>query len=134
MDTYLLFVYNANAGYWNGVMDSLHKIFSPKTYPCSLCAITYGLRKIEPDWDEFIKTELKDFNPQFLHKDELIAEFGKEVLEQYPLPAVFWVEKDSKGLSPIIPKEELNQLKLEDLKERLRTVIANLENQLDQAD
>ena len=128
MNAYLLFVYNANAGYWNGVMDSLHKIFSPKTYPCSLCAITYGLRKIEPDWDAFIKSELQAFEPQFLHKDELIEEFGEAVLEQHALPAVFWVDKDSKLLDPIIPKEKMDQLSLDELKDELRKIIAKLEN------
>lgn len=119
----MLFVYNANAGYWNAVMDSLHKVFSPKTYPCSLCGITYGLTKINPDWDQFIKTELKAAEPVFLHKDEWQEAFGKEVLDQYALPAVFWVDQESNELEILIPKEEMDTLSLDQLKLRLKLAI-----------
>ena len=37
----LVFVYNANAGLVAGMLDSVHKVVSPATYPCSLCAVTY---------------------------------------------------------------------------------------------
>jgi hypothetical protein len=37
----LLFVYNADAGLVTGLLDTLHKVLSPSTYSCSLCAITY---------------------------------------------------------------------------------------------
>lgn len=39
----LVIVYNANAGLLAGAMDSLHKLFAPASYPCKLCALTYGL-------------------------------------------------------------------------------------------
>ena len=44
----LIFVYNANGGFFNGFSDYIHKLVSPKTYECSLCAITYdnlGMKK-----------------------------------------------------------------------------------------
>lgn len=131
MKRYMLFVYNANAGYWNGVMDSLHKVFSPKSYPCSLCGITYGLRKINPDWDEFIKTELEAAKPVFLHKDEWQEAFGIEVLEKYALPAIFWVDKKNNELEMLILKEEMDRLSLDQLKERLKLVMADAQNQQD---
>jgi len=37
----LIFVYNANGGLVNSWLDTAHKIVSPSTYSCSLCAITF---------------------------------------------------------------------------------------------
>ncbi len=120
----LLFVYNADAGLWNAVMDSLHKLFAPKTYPCSLCAITYGLTQMKGSWKTFIEEELQDFQPTFLHKDEFTLAFGETILEQYDLPAVFWVEQDQQVLELLIPKETMDQLSLEALQDHLRKEIA----------
>lgn len=39
----LIFVYNADGGTFNAIMDSAHKLFAPSTYQCSLCAITHGM-------------------------------------------------------------------------------------------
>ena len=39
----LLFVYNADSGFFNTLADIGHKLFSPATYPCQLCAITHGV-------------------------------------------------------------------------------------------
>ncbi|MFZ4647496.1 MAG: hypothetical protein ACOYNP_17205 [Gemmataceae bacterium] len=50
----LVIVYNANAGIAAGVMDSVHKIVSPSTYPCQLCAVTYGLTSMKRDWRVFL--------------------------------------------------------------------------------
>ena len=38
----LLFVYNADGGVVERTLDYLHKLTSPATYSCSLCALTYG--------------------------------------------------------------------------------------------
>jgi len=38
----LIFVYNADSGLLNAMKDWAHKIVSPETYPCSLCALTYN--------------------------------------------------------------------------------------------
>lgn len=40
--TTLIFVYNAKSGLISAFGDMVHKIVSPATYPCSLCALTYG--------------------------------------------------------------------------------------------
>ena len=36
----LIFIYNANGGIFSAMADAAHKLVSPETYPCSLCAIT----------------------------------------------------------------------------------------------
>jgi len=113
----LLFVYNADAGLWNAVMDSLHKAFAPKTYPCSLCAITYGYTSMQPKWKAFLETELKehDIVYKFLHKDEFIEIYGAEAPYDYPLPAVFWSVEGEMKLDTVIPAKEMDQLKLDKL-------------------
>ncbi len=50
----LIFVYNAEAGIAAGIMDSVHKIVSPGTYPCSLCAVTYGLVGMRREWRDWL--------------------------------------------------------------------------------
>ena len=35
-------IYNADGGLVNGALDLLHKTFSPATYACRLCDVTYG--------------------------------------------------------------------------------------------
>jgi hypothetical protein len=51
----LLFVYNAEAGLVQGFLDSVHKVVSPQTYECDLCAITYGLTSMKPQWRDWLK-------------------------------------------------------------------------------
>jgi hypothetical protein len=101
----LIFVYNADSGKWNGYLDMAHKIFSPATYPCSLCDLTYGILKIRPEWDDFIKNSPIPF--VFLHKDEFQRDFKKEA--QTPLPVVF-KQKENKQLDILIDQNELNKM------------------------
>ena len=104
----LIFVYNANSGKLNGYMDIMHKIFSPKTYPCSLCAITHGTFKIREEWAEFKETLNVPLN--FLHKDEWLEQYG--IREK--LPAIFL--KDREKIKTWIPAETLDQQDLDSLK------------------
>jgi hypothetical protein len=83
--TELLFVYNADSGLLNATVDFFHKIISPATYACSLCAVTYGKQGMRPDWREFV-AELP-VKTTFLHRDEL-RKLHPE-LTHYPLPAAF---------------------------------------------
>jgi hypothetical protein len=64
----LLFVYNANAGIVAGIMDSLHKTFSPSTYPCNLCAITYGALRMDPTWKAWLRAQ--PFESTFYHHSD----------------------------------------------------------------
>jgi hypothetical protein len=78
----LIFVYNADSGKWNAYLDMAHKIFSPSTYPCSLCDITYGVFKIRPEWDEFVQKSPIPFD--FLHKDEFLAAYPQSPFRDFP--------------------------------------------------
>ena len=97
----LVFVYNADSGLFNGLSDYLHKIFSPQTYACSLCAVTYDNLGMRREWRAFIQS--LPFASRFIHRDELDTEYG---LRPAALPAVF-TEKDG-TLELWLSAEELN--------------------------
>ena len=97
----IVFVYNADSGLFNTLTDIAHKIFSPQTYECNLCAITYGNFGIRQEWQKFLET--LDTELEFLHRDELFREYGLTGVE---LPAVF--RKNTAGLQLWISADEIN--------------------------
>ena len=88
---HLLFVYNADGGLFNTMTDIAHKIFSPETYACQLCALTHGYLHERRAWREFIET--LPCPCMFLHRDELQQRYPQ--LETVPLPAIFLVTADN---------------------------------------
>jgi hypothetical protein len=70
--TRLIFVYNADNGFFNALMDSAHKVFSPATYQCSLCKFTYGLAGMLLPWKNFL--EALKIPVVFLHRREFRRE------------------------------------------------------------
>lgn len=69
----LIFVYNANAGIAAGIMDSIHKTLSPATYPCGLCAITYGAVRMKPKWKAWLAAQ--SFESVFYHRPDFRAAY-----------------------------------------------------------
>lgn len=63
-----IFVYNAKSGKWNAYLDSVHKLLSPSTYACKLCALTYGLWSENEKWKAFRQNSSVEM--EFLHTDE----------------------------------------------------------------
>jgi len=105
----LIFVYNADSGGWNSLKDWVHKIVSPETYTCSLCALTYDNLGMRRSWREFIQ-EL-GYEVEFLHRDELAKQYG---IKQGNFPATFilqngipklWIASDAMDAC-----ESLNEL------------------------
>ena len=84
----LIFVYNADSGLLNAMKDWAHKIVSPETYACSLCALTYDNLGMRRPWREFIK-EL-GYGVEFLHRDELAKQYGAKDVQ---LPAAFILQE-----------------------------------------
>jgi hypothetical protein len=80
----LVIVYNANAGILAGVMDSVHKLVSPSTYPCQLCAVTYGLTSMRREWRAFLD-EL-GLETIFHHRPDFRQAFPQAA--DWPLPLV----------------------------------------------
>ncbi|MDX2135399.1 MAG: hypothetical protein SFV52_11445 [Saprospiraceae bacterium] len=86
----LLFVYNADTGFFNLAADIAHKVFSPSTYPCRLCDLTHGVWRIRPDWEAFVRTSPVPMT--FLHRDEFQAQYPQ--WKSTALPAVFLASPD----------------------------------------
>ncbi|RYU83228.1 hypothetical protein [Hymenobacter persicinus] len=117
----LLFVYNANAGLLNGMLDLVHKTLSPRTYPCSLCALTYGV-SMRPEWKSFI--ESLPIEARFPHRDEFWAAFPAQ--RQQPLPAVFR-QLPGGELQPFITAAELNHTNLPGLMQLVSSRLSALQ-------
>ena len=98
--TKLIFVYNADSGIFNFVADAAHKIFSPSTYPCNLCALTYTVTGL-PRWRRYVRQ--LPFPVEFIHRDELREQYG---LTDEPLPAAYL--QDGEGLDLWIDADTLN--------------------------
>ena len=92
----LLFVYNANSGARNALLDSMHKVFSPNTYDCKLCDITFGIVSENKTWKRFRKESPHEM--VFLHKDEFTKGYASKFGHKFTFPMV------------LISTEELNQL------------------------
>ncbi|HYY97151.1 MAG TPA: hypothetical protein VE642_01090 [Pyrinomonadaceae bacterium] len=106
----LVFVYNAESGVFNALADAAHKIFSPRTYACNLCALTHTALGMRGEWRRFL--EGLGVPLEFLHADELRARYG---VEGAPLPAVF--ERDGVGLRVLAGADAINACAtLDDLK------------------
>lgn len=65
----LVFVYNANSGAWNALFDAAHKLVSPSTYACSLCALTYGAVAKKRAWANFLRSLPHDV--RFAYRDQM---------------------------------------------------------------
>lgn len=111
MNRKLIFVYNANSGLINGLIDFAHKNISPETYECNLCAITYGNLGMKNEWKNFIKG--LDYKVEFLHKDELKKNYPE--IANNELPAVF-VQYENEVRILIDSKSMNNSRSIEDLK------------------
>lgn len=77
----LIFVYNADTGLANALLDTGHRVLKPQDYPCSLCMITYGPFGMKRDWKEFIAK--LPYRVVFLHKNELPKNLKNE-LNDFP--------------------------------------------------
>lgn len=85
----LIFVYNADSGLFNTLTDIAHKLFSPGTYRCSLCAVTHSPFAMRRQWRRFLET--LPARPLFLHRDE----FGDAYPALRITPPVVLVARDN---------------------------------------
>lgn len=100
----LVFVYNAEAGVLHGLADSFHKLVSPETYPCGLCALTYGLATMKPEWRAWL--DRLDTPARFFHRADFKAAWPEC---DVALPAVL-VERRGK-LFPLVSAGEFAGIK-----------------------
>ena len=99
----LIFIYNADCGMMNTLLDIGHKIINPDTYTCNLCKLTYDTFKENAKWKKF--REESNHEMEFLHKDEFEEKYG--VKFEYPL-----ILKEEEGtLKETISKAHLEAFK-----------------------
>lgn len=73
----LVFVYNADSGFLNTLLDIGHKIIKPETYTCNLCSLTFGNFAENAKWKAFREGSLHGM--EFLHRDEFEAKYGRKL-------------------------------------------------------
>ncbi|MEL6578274.1 MAG: GTPase [Cyanobacteria bacterium J06621_12] len=111
----LVFVYNANSGWVNTLIDIGHKAISPQTYECSLCDLTFGLLTEHQQWKQFRETSSTEM--EFLHKDEFEQKY-KKYSGQFKYPVIL---QEDNNLRVVISHAELNKIKtLEELIEQVK--------------
>lgn len=99
----LLFIYNAKSGKLNALFHSGHKLLSPSTYQCNLCALTYDIFRENKIWKQFRKTS--DVDLKFLHIDEFEDEFPN-AKQNYPVILI----DDKTSVQSFLNKNELNSI------------------------
>ncbi len=119
----LIFVYNADSGTKNLIIDIAHKILSPSTYDCKLCDITFGIFTENSDWKQFRqKMESDNMQLEFLHRDEFLKTYRSKFGHKYTFPIIL-TELDN-DLQVFLSTEALNRI------ENVHQLIALLENEL----
>ena len=103
----IVFVYNANSGARNAIMDSMHKVFSPNTYDCKLCDITFGVVSENRTWKKYRENSSHKMN--FLHKDEFAKQYASKFGYKFEFPIAL-IEGEN-GLEVLISTKEMNSLK-----------------------
>jgi hypothetical protein len=107
----ILFVYNADSGLFNTLSDIAHKTFTPESYSCNLCAITYGTFGMRAEWKQFLESLGCDL--EFLHRNELKEQYS---IADTALPAIFL--KRPGTLNILITASEINScVTVEELKQ-----------------
>jgi hypothetical protein len=119
----LVFVYNADSGFFNLLADMAHKIVSPETYNCQLCMLTHGNLGMREQWKEYL--ESIDAGLEFLHRDEFLKNYGQHTAA---LPALFLARG---GVAELFMSEaDINQCEtLAALMAQLDKRLAELESQ-----
>jgi hypothetical protein len=97
----LVFVYNADSGLFNTMADIGHKIFSPATYACDLCALTHGYFSERREWRTFV--ESLAIPCDFLHRDEFVRACPEQKDLTYPVVLLV----DDNGQRICLSREEL---------------------------
>lgn len=82
----LIFVYNAKHGWFHDLTGSIHKVVSPSTYPCDLCALTHGYSGMKKRVRQFLGQGRWD--TVFYHLNDLPAELSRLLTECGGAPAV----------------------------------------------
>ncbi len=102
-----VFVYNAQSGRLHGLMDAAHKLLSPSTYACKLCALTYGVWTENETWKTF--QESFPVPLEFLHIDEFKKNYPGVYRKFNGFPFVLALQADG-GWEIFISREEFEKM------------------------
>jgi hypothetical protein len=134
----LIIVYNANSGTLNALLDSAHKMISPRTYACQLCDLTFSVFKENELWlgfRESLTTADPHLKLEFLHRDEFEKQYWSKWLPKYSYPIILSVSDQvqdyndgfgtNSGMDIFLSTEEINQITetealIEAIQERLK--------------
>lgn len=97
----ITFVYNADSGKINTLLDIGHKILRPDTYSCNLCSLTHGVFSEKEEWRQY--REATQHELEFLHKDEFEEKYGKD--KGYTYPVVLKADDDASFEVPLTTEE-----------------------------
>jgi hypothetical protein len=100
----LILVYNADSGLLNMVKDAVWKVVRPSTYPCSLCALSYGWVAMHGQWRRFL--DGLPHTKVFHHKDDFAVAFPSVAVA---LPVVLLAQGDG-APQVLVSAEELDGL------------------------
>jgi hypothetical protein len=100
----LLFIYNANSGTLNALLDVGHKLFSPSTYKCHLCALTFNTFTENNLWKDFRARSATEM--QFFHIDEFEKTFKDK---EYIYPIILSQHNDEFDI--VMSSEKINTIK-----------------------
>jgi len=115
----LVLIYNADAGLFNALTDTAHKLLSPQTYDCRLCALTYGAFSMRSAWKNFL--DALGLPLTFYHRDEFERATGRSDVD---LPAI--LVEDEGDLTVLVPAATIDACN--DLDDLIATVEAALQD------
>ena len=108
--TRLICVYNADTGLIAALMHAVHKAVRPETYPCSLCALTYGAVSMRGEWKSYWNA--LDADVDFYHRDDFTEDFpalGTGGAREVALPVVL-ISVAGEEPRVMISNEELDSM------------------------
>ena len=113
-----VFVYNAQSGRLHGLMDAAHKLLSPSTYACKLCALTYDVWSENETWKTF--RESFPVSLEFLHIDEFKKNYPEAFKKFDNFPFVLMLNADA-SWKIFISREDFEKMtSLDDLIAEMR--------------
>ena len=102
----------------NTLPDIGHKIVSPQTYSCNLCAITHSTFSMRGEWKNFVAG--LEVSVEFLQRDQLEKQYG---IRDVGLPAGF--RKNNGTQEAWVTREEINRCRaLGDLERLIKNPVA----------
>lgn len=97
----LIFVYNADSGFFNRLSDWTHKAVSPGTYSCSLCSLTHHNFGKKKEWEDYLKK--LPFHVTFQYRNDFLS--SENTNENYDFPVVLL--KEGKEFQVLVSRLDL---------------------------